>query len=350
MLVFIGIWIWAWLPHHRATFDALARLPMTDDAEPAAGDEERPAMSDFWSAWVIVLATVNLGIALFLFVWGQRDRFPTQPDGTTGHVWAHGVLREGVRRLPTLVGGVLGRVSLSAALLLSRAVPGLRQLPGHARLDLHRRSCSAKPRPTPCGSMRRSRAIRGVPVEQLARDRGACASVSASLPGQLRRLPRRDGARQPAWARRISMDADWLYGGDAEAILTSILDGRKGVMPALGGVLGHKGANEVAAYVAEPQRHQAPADWIAAGKVALRSPVRRLSRRRRPRQPGARRAEPDRRRLALRSRLRSHDAKRSATAATAYMPAWRERLGEDRARAIAAWVVCAGQRETGAAD
>ena len=34
----------------------------------------------------------------------------------------------------------------------------------------------------------------------------------------------------------------------------------------------------------------------------------------------------------------------------AYMPAWRERLGEDRARTIAAWVYAAGQRETGAAD
>ena len=33
-----------------------------------------------------------------------------------------------------------------------------------------------------------------------------------------------------------------------------------------------------------------------------------------------------------------------------YMPAWRDRLGEDRARAIAAWVYAAGQRETGAAN
>ena len=41
MLVFIGIWIWAWRPRHRRTFDAMARLPMNDDAEPAARDEER---------------------------------------------------------------------------------------------------------------------------------------------------------------------------------------------------------------------------------------------------------------------------------------------------------------------
>ena len=30
MLAFIGIWVWAWLPHHRRTFDALAKLPLAD--------------------------------------------------------------------------------------------------------------------------------------------------------------------------------------------------------------------------------------------------------------------------------------------------------------------------------
>lgn len=30
MLGFIGIWVWAWLPHHRKTFAQLARVPMED--------------------------------------------------------------------------------------------------------------------------------------------------------------------------------------------------------------------------------------------------------------------------------------------------------------------------------
>lgn len=30
MVAFIGIWLWAWLPHHRRTFDALANLPRED--------------------------------------------------------------------------------------------------------------------------------------------------------------------------------------------------------------------------------------------------------------------------------------------------------------------------------
>src|SRR5262245_19455114 len=57
-------------------------------------------MSDFWSAWVMLLIVITLGITLFLFLWGLRVPIPTQPDGTTGHVWPHGVLREGVRKLP----------------------------------------------------------------------------------------------------------------------------------------------------------------------------------------------------------------------------------------------------------
>jgi len=31
MLAFIGIWVWAWLPHKR-DFDALAKLPMEDES------------------------------------------------------------------------------------------------------------------------------------------------------------------------------------------------------------------------------------------------------------------------------------------------------------------------------
>jgi len=35
MLTFIGIWIWAWRPHHKKEFSDLSRLPL-DDEEPRA--------------------------------------------------------------------------------------------------------------------------------------------------------------------------------------------------------------------------------------------------------------------------------------------------------------------------
>lgn len=45
-------------------------------------------------------------------------------------------------------------------------------------------------------------------------------------------------------------DKDWLYGGDAESIKTSIMHGRNGVMPAWKDILGgDQGVKEVASYV-----------------------------------------------------------------------------------------------------
>lgn len=41
MLTFIGIWIWAWLPHHQRDFAELARLPMQDEDEDAGPDPAR---------------------------------------------------------------------------------------------------------------------------------------------------------------------------------------------------------------------------------------------------------------------------------------------------------------------
>ena len=31
LLIFSGVWLWAWLPYHQKAFDALARLPSEDN-------------------------------------------------------------------------------------------------------------------------------------------------------------------------------------------------------------------------------------------------------------------------------------------------------------------------------
>jgi cytochrome c oxidase cbb3-type subunit 4 len=42
MIMFIGIWIWAWLPYHKRTFGDLARLPMEDEV---VEDEDAAAIA-----------------------------------------------------------------------------------------------------------------------------------------------------------------------------------------------------------------------------------------------------------------------------------------------------------------
>jgi cytochrome c oxidase cbb3-type subunit III len=44
-------------------------------------------------------------------------------------------------------------------------------------------------------------------------------------------------------------DGDWLYGGEPQTIKTTILEGRNGMMPALGSVIGQEGTKDVAHYV-----------------------------------------------------------------------------------------------------
>lgn len=34
LVAFIGVWIWAWLPRHRAVFNRMARVPLDRDEAP----------------------------------------------------------------------------------------------------------------------------------------------------------------------------------------------------------------------------------------------------------------------------------------------------------------------------
>lgn len=62
-------------------------------------------------------------------------------------------------------------------------------------------------------------------------------------------------------------DSDWLYGGEPETIQTTIMNGRNGVMPAWGAVLGNEGVIDVANYVMSLSGRTVNADAAAAGKV-----------------------------------------------------------------------------------
>jgi cytochrome c oxidase cbb3-type subunit 3 len=62
-------------------------------------------------------------------------------------------------------------------------------------------------------------------------------------------------------------DHDWLYGGSYEQILTSIRQGRVGVMPPMGAALGENGVRDVAIYVQQLSGQKADPELAAAGKM-----------------------------------------------------------------------------------
>lgn len=301
-------------------------------------------MSPFWSGWVKVLVVLNLGITFLLLVWALGVRIPTAPDGTTGHVWAHGVLREGVRRLPRWW------VAFSVSMFVAGCAylvmyPGFGNFSGlldwTSQRELREQTVANDARLERILAL-----VRGGKVESLARNAGIVALGGRLYSDNCAACHGAEGRGNPIVGAPDLTDTDWLYAGDGESIVTSILEGRSGVMPAWGTALGQGGVNEVAAYVASLGGRQAPADWIAAGRnryaamcVACHGVEGRGN---------ALLGAPD---LTDGAWLYGGDFARIVESIregrNGVMPAWRARLGEDQARIIAAWVM-AQSRESAA--
>ncbi|HWG71923.1 MAG TPA: cytochrome-c oxidase, cbb3-type subunit III [Steroidobacteraceae bacterium] len=221
-------------------------------------------MSPFWSGWVIALIIFNLGVTLFLFVWGLKVKIPTEPDGTSGHVWAHGVLREGVKNLPkwwiALSGGMFACGFIYLALY-----PGFGRSKGilgwTSQLEVARDTAANELTLGPL--MRRYSTLT---VEDLSRDPTALGIGQRLFIDNCAACHGRLGHGNPLLGAPNLTDDDWLYGGDGKSMLTSIEDGRRGVMPPFVGVFGEAGVANLANYVRSLSNSPHDASKAAAGK------------------------------------------------------------------------------------
>ncbi len=253
-------------------------------------------MSSGWSLWVMFLVVLNMGITLFLFLWGPSAKIPTLPDGTSGHVWAHGVLREGVRRLPRwwLLFSASMFVSAFAYLYL---FPGFGNHKGAlgwtAHGELARAVAANDARLAPL--MERFKLY---PVEQLANDPDAQQMGKVLFEDNCAACHQRSATGNIALGAPNLTDADWLYGGSGDDITHSIHDGRTGVMPPWAS-LGEDNVKNLAQYVLSLSGAPHDAARAAAAQAAVRH-LRGLPRCRRQGQPRAGRTQPHRSRVAAR--------------------------------------------------
>lgn len=298
-------------------------------------------MNGFWSAWVIALIVLNLGIALFLFVWAQRVEIPTRPDGTTGHTWAHGVLRESVRRLPRWWVIVSATGFICAAIYLA-LYPGFGGFAGLLRW-------------TSLGEYERVVVEEGQRLDALYAELDTRPIDQFASGHPLMTVGRRlyldncaachgtEALGNAALGAPNLVDDVWQYGGDARTVVASILDGRRGVMPPWGDALGREGVVEVAQYVRALSNGTAASESHASGKARYESTCAAChGLEGKGLQPlGA----PD---------LTDDDWLYGSDLASVMgsirdgrsgeMPAWRGRLSENEARAIAAWLYTSGER------
>ncbi|MET0225960.1 MAG: cytochrome-c oxidase, cbb3-type subunit III [Dokdonella sp.] len=291
-------------------------------------------MNGFWSLWIMFLVVLNLGITLFLFVWGTRVEIPTQPDGTSGHVWAHGVLRESVRKLP------LWWVLMSAGMFVCGfaylalypgfgAYKGLLGWTSAGELRKDSDANAAKIAPL----MQR---IKESTVEQLAADPAATRLGQRLFIDNCAACHGREGHGNQKLGAPNLVDGDWLYGGDGGTIMSSILDGRHGAMPAFASAFGEDGVADLANYVLGLSNSRHDEAEAKAGKslFTVCSACHGVDGKGNP-ALGA----PN---LTDRTWLYGGDLatieQSIRNGRSGQMPAWRTRLGEDDARVIAAWV------------
>jgi len=204
-------------------------------------------MSLGWSLWVMFLVVLNMGITFFLFIWGQRVEIPVQPDGTSGHVWAHGVLREGVRKLPrwwvfmsaSMFAWGFAYLALYPGFGASKGVLGWT---AHGELANDIAAVNSQ-----MGEHKQY--YTSVPVAQLAANPSAVRIGERMFVDNCAACHGRDAHGNALLGAPNLVDADWLYGGDDEAIRASILEGRQGTMPPLGAALDDAAVTQVANYV-----------------------------------------------------------------------------------------------------
>ncbi|GMU50547.1 MAG: hypothetical protein AMXMBFR31_27730 [Candidatus Desulfobacillus denitrificans] len=186
-------------------------------------------MSSGWSWWVIGLIVFNLGTTFLLFLWAPRAKVPVLPDGTTGHVWAHGVLREGMHRLPRWW------IAASFAMYLAAAgylvlYPGFGNRQGALGWTSGKELASA----TTANAAKLDPALTrlaAMSVEAAADDAQAQRLGERLFVDNCAACHGREGLGNPLLGAPNLADDDWLYGGSGEDITASIRDGRSGAMP-----------------------------------------------------------------------------------------------------------------------
>lgn len=286
-------------------------------------------MSLFWSIYVGVLVSSNIGLAIFLYVYGTRVKIPIEGDGTTGHSWDNGKLRESVRKLPRWW-AIMSLASLIAAIGYLVLFPGFGNFKGilgwtSAQQVQKAREDNAKKLDELFARYRQ------YPVERLADD-------SVALQYGDRLFQDNCAACHGAKAEGgHGFPALTINGDDGEFVVATALNGRNGVMPPWGAVLGEQGVSDVANYVLslsgsphDAARAQAGQAHFQATCVACHGADGKGNK-----ALGA----PD---LTDHSWIYGGDlasvVQTIRDGRIGHMPAWKDRLGEDQVRLIAAWL------------
>lgn len=200
---------------------------------------------DFWSWYVAVISLVSI-LACGVFLWSMTTRrlAPGEKAEITGHVW-DGDLAEYNNPMPRWWMWLF-YITIVFGLIYLVLYPGLGAWSGTLKWSSADRyeaeMARADERFGPIFARYAAMDVEEVAADPQAHEIGQrlflnyCSQCHASDARGSRGFPN-------------LADGNWNWGGDPESIRASIVQGRQGIMPALGGVLGEEGVKDTAHHV-----------------------------------------------------------------------------------------------------
>ena len=219
-------------------------------------------VSEFWN-WYITVPTLLGIIGCFMLVfWMSTKKPPDEEIKTVGHVWDED-LEELDNPLPNWWRGMF-YITLVFGLGYLVLYPGLGSFAGvlgWTQISQYEQETQvAKENYGPLFARLATQEI-----ETIAKDPAALIIGQRLFLNYCSTCHGSDAGGGPGFPSLA--DNDWLYGGTPEMIKTSIMHGRKGVMPPMGAALeGDAGVEQVTAYVLSLSGRQTKPELVAAGK------------------------------------------------------------------------------------
>jgi cytochrome c oxidase cbb3-type subunit 3 len=199
--------------------------------------------SGFWELYIGIITVVSI-LACAVLLWSMSTRRVPSETDTTGHTWDED-LGEYNNPLPRWWIWLF-YITIAFGLVYLVLYPGLGSFAGSLKwTSLGQYQDEVKQADDRYGPIYQKYASRD--LKQLAADPEARALGQKLFLNHCAQCHGSDAAGGRGFPNLT--DGDWLYGGDPETIKTTIMNGRNGVMPALGAVVGEAGARDAANYV-----------------------------------------------------------------------------------------------------
>jgi cytochrome c oxidase cbb3-type subunit 3 len=222
-------------------------------------------MTTGWSLFVIILTILNIAACFWLLRWTSKPRTANEKIGggaDTGHVWDQD-LREYNNPLPKWWLWLF-YITIAIGVLYLALFPGLGNFAG-LKGWTQSKQYAQESAVVEARAAQLLAPLAALPVAELVNNEQAMSTAHNLFQQNCAQCHGSDGGGATGFPNLA--DAEWQWGRDADSVVATIAQGRIAAMPAWGQVLGEAGVDEAVAYVQTLSGQPADATLAAAGKA-----------------------------------------------------------------------------------